>query len=104
MQSRTRIGDQKCVHYIITLMKSTDPDDVPAFVVNELHKLGSARTITFEHVDVTKLLKDVTTPEASLADKHAKLEVSNNTIEELHVVVLFLNTVLVSSSLSTSNI
>ncbi|XP_075990139.1 uncharacterized protein LOC142985779 [Anticarsia gemmatalis] len=41
------------------------PDDVPTFVAKELHKLPP---VTFDHVDVTSLLKDIVSLKASLAD------------------------------------
>lgn len=87
---------------IITLMKSTDPDDVPAFVAKELHKLAP---VTFDHVDVTRLLKDITTLKASLAEVKSKLEVSNNTIGELRAEVeLLRNAIKVNRSPDASNV
>ncbi|PZC87383.1 hypothetical protein B5X24_HaOG215639 [Helicoverpa armigera] len=41
---------------IICLMKATDPDLFPIFVAKELHKLPP---VTFDHVDATRLLKDI---------------------------------------------
>lgn len=42
---------------IISLLKVTNPNDTPVFVARELHKLPP---VLFDHVDVTKLLKDLT--------------------------------------------
>lgn len=42
---------------IITLLKGTDPDITPLFVAQQLEKLPP---VTFDHLDVTKLLKDLT--------------------------------------------
>ncbi|RVE52249.1 hypothetical protein evm_003039 [Chilo suppressalis] len=53
---------------------------VPTFVAKELHKLPP---VTFDHVDVTRLLKDINLLKANLADVVNKLEESNNTIGEL---------------------
>lgn len=41
---------------IISLLKGTDPELVPIFVARNLQKLPP---ITFDHVDVTRLLKDI---------------------------------------------
>lgn len=41
---------------IVCLMKATDPDLFPIFVAKELHKLPP---VTFDHVDATRLLKDI---------------------------------------------
>ncbi|KAF9793853.1 hypothetical protein SFRURICE_007384 [Spodoptera frugiperda] len=56
MPARRRDGTEKSVQDIITLLKVTDPDDVLAFVAKDLHKLPP---VTFDHVDVTRLLKDI---------------------------------------------
>ncbi|KAJ8712593.1 hypothetical protein PYW07_005435 [Mythimna separata] len=66
------------------MMKSTDPDDVPAFVAKDLHKLPP---VTFDHVDVTRLLMDITSLKTSLAEVQSKLEVSNTTIGSLRAEV-----------------
>lgn len=41
---------------IICLLKETDPEDIPIFVARELQKLPP---VLFDHVDVTRLLKDL---------------------------------------------
>lgn len=41
---------------IVSLFKSTDPDVIPVFVARKLEKLPP---ITFDHLDCTKLLKDL---------------------------------------------
>ncbi|CAH2094739.1 unnamed protein product [Euphydryas editha] len=41
---------------IINLLKSVDPEEIPMFVARDLHKLPP---VTFDHVDVTRLLKDI---------------------------------------------
>ncbi|PZC71443.1 hypothetical protein B5X24_HaOG213383 [Helicoverpa armigera] len=65
---------------VITLLKETDPDDVPTFVVKDLNKLPP---VTFDHVDVTSLLKDIVFLKASLADVQKKLDASQNTVADL---------------------
>ncbi|XP_045503894.1 uncharacterized protein LOC123700667 [Colias croceus] len=44
------------VEDIVNLLKSVDPDIVPIFVARELRKLPP---ITFDHIDATRLLKDI---------------------------------------------
>ncbi|KAF9822474.1 hypothetical protein SFRURICE_006557 [Spodoptera frugiperda] len=89
-------GTEKSVQDIITLLKVTDPDDVPAFVAKDLHKLPP---VTFDHVDVTTLLKDIISLKTSLAEVQSKLMSSENTIGELRAELMALrNTVVVSGS------
>lgn len=40
---------------IICVLKETDPEDIPTFVARDLHKMPP---VLFDHVDVTRLLKD----------------------------------------------
>lgn len=59
-RKKTRKRDGKKVREIddiISLLKVTDPEVVPVFVARELHKLPP---VLFDHVDVTRLLKDLT--------------------------------------------
>ncbi|XP_026746538.1 uncharacterized protein LOC113507811 [Trichoplusia ni] len=96
MPSRRRDGTEKSVQDIITLLKVTDPDDVPTFVAKDLHKLPP---VTFDHVDVTRLLKDIIFLKTSLSEVQSKLGVSEKTIQELRAeVVLLRNTMSVSRS------
>ncbi|KAJ8728435.1 hypothetical protein PYW08_016820 [Mythimna loreyi] len=80
MPSRRRDGTKKSLQDIITLFKETDPDDVPTFVAKELHKLPP---VTFDHVDVTSLLKDIVFLRASLTDVLEKLDASQKTVADL---------------------
>lgn len=55
----TRKGDGKTereLDDIISLYKECDPEELPIFVAKELHKLPP---LSFDHVDVTRLLKDI---------------------------------------------
>ncbi|XP_045494847.1 uncharacterized protein LOC123693696 [Colias croceus] len=55
-----RKGDDKIkknIKDIIKVLKETDPDDQPIFVARDLNRLPP---ITFDYVDVTRLLKDLT--------------------------------------------
>ncbi|KAF9821777.1 hypothetical protein SFRURICE_001888 [Spodoptera frugiperda] len=101
MPSRRRDGTDKSVQDIITFMKATDPDDVPTFVAKELHKLPP---VTFD-VDVTRLLKDITSLKSSLAQMQCKLETSDTTIQELRAeIVLLRNAVSESRSHDEANV
>lgn len=94
MPSRRRDGTGKSIQDIITFLKVTDPDDVPTFVAKELHKLPP---VTFDHVDVTRLLKDITSLKSSLAEVQCKLEKSENTIDELRAEIVLLRSVVSES-------
>lgn len=55
--SRRNIGKKsRHIEDIICLLKQTDPELVPTFVARDLQKLPP---VTFDHVDVSKLLKDI---------------------------------------------
>lgn len=41
---------------IVCLLKETDPEEIPIFVARDLQKLPP---VLFDHVDVTRLLKDL---------------------------------------------
>ncbi|PZC87129.1 hypothetical protein B5X24_HaOG201365 [Helicoverpa armigera] len=100
MPSRRRDGTQKSVQDIITLFKETDPDDVPEFVAKDLHKLPP---VTFDHVDVTRLLKDITILKQSQAEMQHQLEVSNNTISDLRAEVVELRNAISASRSPTAS-
>ncbi|XP_022818594.1 uncharacterized protein LOC111351060 [Spodoptera litura] len=87
MPPRRRDGTDKSVQDINTFLKAANPDYVPTFVTKELHKLPP---ITFDHVDVTRLLKDITSLESSLAQMQSKLDTSDTTIQELHAEIVLL--------------
>lgn len=55
--SRRKDGKkQRNLEDIICVFKVTEPDLIPIFVARDLQKLPP---VTFDHVDVTKLLKDL---------------------------------------------
>ena len=85
MPSRRRDGTDKSIQDIIDMLKKTDPDDIPDFVAKELSKLPP---VTFDHVDVTRLLKDITTLKAEMTRMQSRLEVSDEIIAELRAQVL----------------
>ncbi|XP_022834947.1 uncharacterized protein LOC111362504 [Spodoptera litura] len=102
MPTRRRDGTEKSIQDIISILKVTDPDDVPTFVAKELHRLPP---VTFDHVDVTRLLKDILFLKTSLVEMQSKLEVSDNTISELRAdIVLLRSAVSECRPLDTSNV
>ncbi|XP_034837761.1 uncharacterized protein [Maniola hyperantus] len=56
---------KKNVKDVIKRLKETDPTLQPIFVAKDLNRLPP---VTFEHVDVTRLLKDLTTMKCELQD------------------------------------
>ncbi|XP_026315751.1 synaptic vesicle 2-related protein [Hyposmocoma kahamanoa] len=77
MPFRRRDEGVKSLPDIIKLLKETGPDNVPTFVAKELHKLPP---VIIDHVDVTRLLKDITSLYSSLAELQCKLKASDNTV------------------------
>ncbi|KAJ8717572.1 hypothetical protein PYW07_005502 [Mythimna separata] len=75
---------ERSLQDIIKVLKETDPDDVPTFVAKDLRKLPP---VTFDHVDVTRLLRDITTLRSSLVEMQLKLEASQSTISDLRTEV-----------------
>lgn len=65
---------------IMSLLQVTHPDERPVFVAKDLHKLPP---VLFDHVDVTKLLKDITILKREL------LEIKTNcvTVHQLQPVI-----------------
>uniref|UniRef100_A0A2A4JRK1 Uncharacterized protein n=1 Tax=Heliothis virescens TaxID=7102 RepID=A0A2A4JRK1_HELVI len=90
MPSRRRDGTEKSLQDIIDMLKKTDPDDVPDFVAKELSKLPP---VTFDHVDVTRLLKDITTLKAEMTKMQSRMEASDNIIAELRAEITSLRNV-----------
>lgn len=56
VQRKSKGKASRNVGDIINIMKSVDPELIPIFVARELSKLPP---ITFDHIDVTRLLKDI---------------------------------------------
>ncbi|XP_073957557.1 uncharacterized protein [Choristoneura fumiferana] len=76
---------QRDINDIIQLFKITDPDVIPIFVARQLEKLPP---VTFDHLDCTKLLKDLVRLQADINEvkmiyatakdvEDLKIEVSN---------------------------
>lgn len=77
--SRRKNKEQKEIEDIISVFKSTDPDKTPIFVARVLDKLPP---ITFDHIDVTALLKDI----IILKTEVKYLKESSATIEQLDII------------------
>lgn len=80
-----RKGDgkqQRIMEDIITLLKETDPEEIPIFVAKDLQKLPP---VTFDHIDVTRLLKDIIILQKELRTIQQKYEseIQYATTEEL---------------------
>lgn len=76
---------ERCLQDIITILRDTDRKLLPTFVAKELRKLPP---VTFDHVYVTRLLKDITTLKTSQAALSMKLESSQKIINDLHNEVI----------------
>lgn len=84
-QSRKGQGkESRELNDIINLFKITDPDVIPIFVARDLEKLPP---ITFDHLDVTKLLKDITL----LQNEVKVIQSSYVTVQQLEEVKLDLH-------------
>lgn len=57
--------ESRVISDIVNLLKSTESDNIPVFVAKDLEKLPP---VTFDHVDVTKLLKDLTLMRANIEE------------------------------------
>lgn len=77
--SKRRKKVQKDLENIICAFKNTEPDQTPIFVARELRKLPA---ITFDHVDVSTLLKDIVTLRHEV--KHIKEAYA--TVEQLNCI------------------
>ncbi|KAJ2943368.1 hypothetical protein O0L34_g12177 [Tuta absoluta] len=57
--------EQRNIEDIISLLKGVDPEIIPVFVARDLHKLPP---VTFDHVDVTSLLRDIVLLQTAVQD------------------------------------
>lgn len=93
---------ERCLQDIITILRDTDRKFLPTFVAKELRKLPP---VTFDHVYVTRLLKDITTLKTTQAAMNFNLESSQKIINDLHneVVDLRNNAKVHTSQMSESD-
>lgn len=68
---------------IICLLKETDPEEIPIFVAKDLQKLPP---VLFDHVDVTKLLKDLLKMRSEI-DRIAEEYATVNLVKDLAVEI-----------------
>ncbi|CAB3250542.1 unnamed protein product [Arctia plantaginis] len=66
---------------IITVFKETDPEKIPVFVARELHRLPP---VTFDHIDATRLLKDILIMREELTKLKAECVTKAELQETLH--------------------
>uniref|UniRef100_A0A2A4JLC1 Mutant cadherin n=1 Tax=Heliothis virescens TaxID=7102 RepID=A0A2A4JLC1_HELVI len=82
---------------MICLLKGTNPELFPIFVAKELHKLPP---VSFDHVDVTRLLKDI----IKLQHKVSVLEENTVTMEQFDIFKLEVENMKHSSSVDNCTI
>lgn len=63
---------------IINLLKSAEPDEIPVFVARQLEKLPP---ITFDHLDCSKLLKDIVRMQTTIDDMKSNYATLDNLTE-----------------------
>lgn len=63
--SRRKENKQEDLDDMISIFKTTDPNQLPIFVANDLHKLSF---VCFDHIDVTELLKYLFILRAEVSD------------------------------------
>lgn len=101
-KTRKRAGKTaRNIDDIICLIKEIDPNELPVFVARDLQKLPP---VTFDHVDVTRLLKDIIVIQKDLReiqDKYAS-DVKYATVNELEELKAELQE-LRKSAMSTNN-
>lgn len=79
IQRKRKGKESRDMEDIISLFKSTDPEILPVFVARQLEKLPP---ITFDHLDCTKLLKDLTRMSAEIENFKTTYATLNH-LEEL---------------------
>ncbi|KAI5634898.1 hypothetical protein NE865_12381 [Phthorimaea operculella] len=71
---------KKNIRDIFRVFQNEDPDDVPTYVARDLNKLPP---VTFDHVDVTTLLKDIVLLKSDMKDLKQKWETAEQVSAEL---------------------
>ncbi|XP_041984985.1 uncharacterized protein LOC121737379 [Aricia agestis] len=77
MTSRRRDGSERSLQDIISLLKQTNPAELPVFVAKQLHKLPAVST---DHVNVSSLLQKFNIMRAELDEMRVRLDASESTI------------------------
>lgn len=93
---------ERSLQDIITVLKVTDPDAVPAFVARDLHRIPP---LDFDHIDCTHLLKEIKALKCGMAEMQIKFDAALDTISDLRAdVVTLRNTIAVNRSPETCNV
>ncbi|KAI5646617.1 hypothetical protein NE865_01551 [Phthorimaea operculella] len=71
---------KKNIRDIFRVFQNEDPDDVPTYVARDLNKLPP---VTFDHVDVTTLLKDIVLLKSDMKDLKQKWETAEQVSAEI---------------------
>ncbi|KAI5651517.1 hypothetical protein NE865_00761 [Phthorimaea operculella] len=71
---------KKNIRDIFRVFQNEDPDDVPTYVARDLNKLPP---VTFDHVDVTTLLKDIVLLKSDVKELKGKWETAEQVCAEL---------------------
>ncbi|KAI5638528.1 hypothetical protein NE865_08845 [Phthorimaea operculella] len=71
---------KKNIRDIFRVFQNEDPDDVPTYVARDLNKLPP---VTFDHVDVTTLLKDIVLLKSDVKELKGKWETAEQVSAEL---------------------
>ncbi|KAI5635060.1 hypothetical protein NE865_12178 [Phthorimaea operculella] len=81
LTTRNKEGSgKKNIRDIFRVFQNEDPDDVPTYVARDLNKLPP---VTFDHVDVTTLLKDIVLLKSDMKDLKQKWETAEQVSAEL---------------------
>lgn len=99
--TRQRDGrGKKDLQDIFRVFKETDPDDVPTFVARDLHKLPP---VTFDHVDATRLLKDIMILRADVNEMRFKLDLSEQNVKTLTMELAEMRSKIAAPTISPSS-
>lgn len=81
--SRRKEVERRDLEDIICAFKNTEPDQTPIFVAKELHKLPP---VTFDHVHVTRLLKDIILLQTEVKHIKQTYATSEELLEQKNIV------------------
>ncbi|XP_063365273.1 uncharacterized protein LOC134653840 [Cydia amplana] len=73
--------EQRDMEDIINVFKNTDPEAMPIFVARDLDKLPP---LSYDHIDVSKLLKDLLKVQAEVADMRSRFATAEQVQEIRH--------------------
>ncbi|RVE46368.1 hypothetical protein evm_008991 [Chilo suppressalis] len=94
---RKRLGKtQRDIDDIVCLLKETDPEEIPVFVARDLQKLPP---VLFDHVDVTRILKDIVRMRSDL-DRFSKECATLDQLKELRSDIESLKTASIVNNFS----